>query len=300
MDVSYRRELLETRSRSQSKQQVSPNHIAGDLKAIINKENNGLCWYYMCFNRQDKRNVEHCIEAIGFPVFSKPRCLLPNKLMAAKMELYFLMALVIPKLSKRSLSNPIFMVHKKKSEERSFGNFHLLDAITHNEIPCTMNSKLYQHSRGLYLLIDKKKIQYLKGSKDAVASALSSINPTSMNTPNVINFKPMSEEQSHDKELQEFLMSENTTYLEFPLSEPAITLYYDVSTGHIRPFVLRKFRKLYPTVCSAYPTQELEILSKSFSRDTSVQLSYVTDAAITFRLLQMLINWHQYSCIRIS
>ncbi|KAG8196266.1 hypothetical protein JTE90_023821 [Oedothorax gibbosus] len=88
-------------------------------------------------------------------------------------------------------------------------------------------------------------IRHLKGTDNVVADALSRIHIDMIDTPTPINFQQMASEQAADMELKKLLEDPNKSSLvlkSLPIGQPPVSLYCDISTGNIRPFVLDTLR----------------------------------------------------------
>lgn len=85
-------------------------------------------------------------------------------------------------------------------------------------------------------------IRYVAGPENIPADCLSRINAISV--PNTIDYDQISQAQNNDPELSELLQNKTTLRLsKLKLPETNATLYCDVSTGKIRPYIPHEFRR---------------------------------------------------------
>lgn len=86
-------------------------------------------------------------------------------------------------------------------------------------------------------------IRHISGSKNIIADNLSRIE--TINFPNLLDYVSLAKDQSDDIELQRLLDHNSSSLILKKISLPNsdVTLYCDISTEHIRPYITPKFRR---------------------------------------------------------
>ena len=84
------------------------------------------------------------------------------------------------------------------------------------------------------------EITHVKGQDNVVADALSRINAIDM--PTTLSLERIQEEQQQDQELKQILNGTTSLHLQKLTTQPGVSIYCDISTGTIRPYIPQALR----------------------------------------------------------
>ncbi|XP_064479243.1 uncharacterized protein LOC135392464 [Ornithodoros turicata] len=123
-------------------------------------------------------------------------------------------------------------------------------------------------------------LRHIRGADNAAADALSRIAVSSVTTPHdTIDFKAMTEAQTHDQELARLRTSSSLTLQDVILPDTNISLTCDLSTGAPRPFVPEPFHFTVFGTLHSFHTPASALPSASSLRATSGPTSIQTSAS---------------------
>lgn len=87
-------------------------------------------------------------------------------------------------------------------------------------------------------------IMYVKGENNIVADALSRINSiNSINMPTPLDSRTIQQQQELDEELTDLIEKNSSLKLQKLTIEPDVSIYCDIATGVVRPYIPGPLRK---------------------------------------------------------